>query len=171
MNISLLGFISRQQLSARARCAIAALCLLAGAARAQDFYIGSLSSTNASSIEVSSVTGDDRGGIAVTGTHVFLTGDAATASFGRATLSAGTGIGAVRDGLVSDLRTEKVYLLANGTTPIAPFQASGNLIINRLLELDGATGLPNGSFVNLSAPIAVPGNNSSTVGIFAGSHP
>ena len=116
MNIIKFNLISRHLAFARRLCAVSALCLLAVMARAQDFSIGSLSSANATVIEVNSLTGDDRGGIAVSGTHVFLTGDAATARFARGTLSGGTGLGVIRDSLVSDLRTEKVYLLANGTS-------------------------------------------------------
>lgn len=168
MNISLLSFISRQLLSAWSRFAIAALCLMAGAARAQDFSITSLSTANATVIEVNSLTGDDRGGIAVSGTHVFLTGDSATARFARGSLSGGAGLGVIRDSLVSDLRTEKAYLLADGTTPIAPRGVSGSVVINSLVELDSSTGVPNGTVVTLSSTISVPGNSSSTVGIFAG---
>lgn len=168
MNATKFPRISRRLLSARRLCAVAALCLLGGVARAQDFNISSLTSANATTIEVNSLTGDDRGGIAVSGTHVFLTGDAATARFARGALSGGTGLGVIRDSLVSDLRTEKVYLLANGTTPITPKDVSTAVVISSLLELDSATGVPNGTVITLSSAVSVPGNNSSTVGIFAG---
>ena len=115
----------------RSSCVFAAMLSVLGlAAHAQDFSISSLSSANATVIEVNSLTGDDRGGIAVSGTHVFLTGDAATARFARGTLSGGTGLGVIRDSLVSDLRTEKVYLLANGTTPVTPKDVGGTVVIN-----------------------------------------
>ncbi|MEQ2008635.1 MAG: Ig-like domain-containing protein, partial [Limisphaerales bacterium] len=152
---------------ARLRPVLLAL-LVAVAAPAQDFQINSLTANNALVTEVNSLTGDDRGGIAASGSRVFLTGDASTARLNRADLSSGAPLGAVRDGLVSDLKTETVYLLANGTTPLAPYNVAGTFTVNSLVRLDGLTGQPDGTVISLSAPITVPGNDSSTVGIFAG---
>ncbi len=59
-------------------------------------------------------------------------------------------------------------MLANGTTPVTPKDVSGTVVIKRFLELDSATGVPNGTVITLSSTISVPGNNSSTVGIFGG---
>ncbi len=50
----------------------------AGPAAGQDFQIQELSADGCSVVEHGSVTGDDRGGIAVSSTHVFYTGDSAT---------------------------------------------------------------------------------------------
>lgn len=132
-------------------------------ARAQDFHITSLTTNNALAVEVNVLTGDDRGGIAVSGSQVFLTGDAATARVGRTNLTGGVGLGVVRDGLVANLHTETVYLLANGTTPVG----SGGSTVNALLELDGATGATNGTVINLSTAIPLAGASAS-VGIFSG---
>ena len=153
---------------ARIKPALLALLLVAVTAPAQDFQINSLTANNAVVTEVSSLTGDDRGGIAASGSRVFLTGDSSTARFSRADLSGGAPLGLVRDGLVSDLKTEIVYLLANGTTPLAPYNVPGTFTVNALVRLDGLTGTPDGTVVSLSVPITVPGNDSSTVGVFSG---
>ena len=147
----------------RSLYAIAVLCLLAGLARAQDFSITTLTPNNALVVDVGTLVGDDRGGIAVSGSQAFLTGDGATARFNRDTLGSGVSVGAVRDGLVTDLATGAVYLLGNGATPLL----FGGGTLNSLIALDGATGLPNGTVINLSGTIALTGGSSS-VGIFSG---
>ncbi len=114
-----------RRIFSRRLCAVVALCLLAAAARAQDFSIGSLSSANATVIEVNSLTGDHPGGIAVSGTHVFLTGDAATARFARGTLSGGTGLGVIRDSLVSDLRPRRSICWPTGRRQSLPRTSAG----------------------------------------------
>lgn len=153
MNISLLGFISRQLLSAWARCATAVLCLLAGAASAQDFSISTLSPANATVIDVNSLTGDDRGGIAVSGSQVFLSGDAATVRFNRDTLGSGVSLGTIYDGLVANLASSTVYLLGNASSNALP---SGGGTVATLIELNGSTGVPSGNVIALSTPSRSP---------------
>jgi hypothetical protein len=53
------------------------------------------------------ITGDDRGGIALSTTNVFYTGDIGTGRFSAADLSGGT-LPQTYDALVSNLRTETV---------------------------------------------------------------
>ena len=144
--------------------AVLIACLaVTGAVRAQDFQITSLTANNVVTVEANAVTGDDRGGIAVSGTTVFLTGDASTARFNRNSLGNGVALGAVRDALCSNLRNERVYTLANGATPI-PF---GGGTVTTLIQLDGDNGTLTTNTITLSTPITVTGANSS-VGIFSG---
>ena len=150
-------------LSSRALCAVGALCLLSVAACAQDFSISTLTPNNAVVVDANALVGDDRGGIAVSGSQVFLTGDAATARFNRDTLGSGASLGVVRDGLVANLATSTVYLLGNASTPLP----NGGGTLNSLIELNGSTGVPSGTVINLSAPITLTGSSSS-VGIFSG---
>ncbi|MGC9035951.1 MAG: immunoglobulin domain-containing protein, partial [Verrucomicrobiia bacterium] len=126
------------------------------------FRIVSLTTNRHYAIEHSSVTGDDRGGIAISSTQLFLTGDSSTARFKADDLSGGTSLNRVYDSLCSDLRTERVYLLANENTPIT---SSGGTATT-LLELDSTTGITNGNRIALSSQI--PLNNYGTVGIFSG---
>src|SRR5262249_8779872 len=68
-------------------------------------------------------------------------------------------------GLVSNLRTEKIYALANGSTLIG--EAGG--IVTALLELDENTGTLSGRRIDLSAPLVVNDNGGATdVGFFSG---
>ncbi|HWN96801.1 MAG TPA: immunoglobulin domain-containing protein, partial [Methylomirabilota bacterium] len=114
------------------------------------FRILQLQTNGAQAIECGTLTGDDRGGLAVSPESVFLTGDSSTARFSAFDLSGGTGLGRVLDSLCNNLRTEKMYLLANGTNIIA-FGGT----VNALLELDDETGLPNGTRISLSTNISM----------------
>lgn len=96
----------------------------------------SLGTTNAQVIDHNSVTGDDRGGIATSDTHVFYTGDNQTAAI-PLDLSGVVGVGTVFDALVSDLGTETVYSLGISSTTPAP---NGGGTITHLLVHDGVTG-------------------------------
>ncbi len=132
----------------------------AGPAAGQDFQIQELSADGCSVVEHGSVTGDDRGGIAVSSTHVFYTGDSATGRFDLEDLSGGADVGGRYDALVSDLATGVVYSLGDGDTPISSRWAT----VTALLEIDGRTGALTGASIPLSIPIPV----TEPTGIFAG---
>src|SRR5690242_3063798 len=90
------------------------------------FRVLALQTNAAIAIEHNPLTGDDRGGIAVSTSSVFVTGDGTTGSnfdpvtarFPIDTLTGGASIGRGYDALTSNLRTETVYSLGNGATPI-----------------------------------------------------
>jgi hypothetical protein len=127
-----------------------------------DFQIIALRTNNSRVVDHDTLTSDDRGGIAVSTSQAFVTGDGATARFSAADLSGGTSLGIIiRDSLCADLRTETVYLLGNGSTPLT--SAGGT--VTTLIELNSATGQPSGTLVPLSAAFTLP---SSGNGIFSG---
>ncbi len=102
---------SRRKYGAGARRCILSLLLILAAEPigGQDFQITDLSAIGCSVVEHDAITGDDRGGIAVSSTHVFYTGDSATGRFDLADLSGGAGAGERYDALASDLSTGAVY--------------------------------------------------------------
>jgi uncharacterized repeat protein (TIGR01451 family) len=124
------------------------------------FQIMSLLTTAAKVVDHDELTGDDRGGIAVTRDHVFVNGDNAAARFLASDITGGVRLpGGPIDNMVTDLRTETVYRLADGT----------NLItfgtVTSLIEMD-ANGAPTGRHINLSRPIDLTGFGN--IGIFSG---
>ena len=123
------------------------------------FRITVLQTNGVQAIEHNTQTGDDRGGIVVSPTKVFVTGDNSTASFSATDLSGATALGFQRDALVSNLRTEKIYSLGNGVSLLG----NGGGTVNSLIELDGVTGVPTGTQINLSANISM-----TSGGIFSG---
>jgi hypothetical protein len=111
-------------------------------------------------IEHNMVTGDDRGGIAVSTGQVFYTGDSSTGRFDLDSLS-GAPIGRVEDGLVSDLATGQVYALRASGRPVG---TGGVEVITELALMDGATGAVTGRTIPLSRAITL----QREAGIFAG---
>ena len=124
------------------------------------FRIRSLGGT-CRAVEHERVTGDDRGGIAVSSTRVFYTGDSATGRFDLDSLN-GERLGRVDDGLVSDLATGQLYSLRASGRPVN--MTGEGETVTELALLDNTTGVPNGRSIALSRPIRL----TSNVGIFAG---
>jgi uncharacterized repeat protein (TIGR01451 family) len=124
------------------------------------FQITSLLTTGAKAVDHEQLTGDDHGGIAVMRDHVFVNGDGGTARFLASDITAGLRLpGEVIDNLVTDLRTETVYRLADGTNMVS----LGT--VTSLVEMD-ANGAPTGRRINLSRPIQL--TSFGDTGIFAG---
>ena len=129
----------------------------------QSFQITSLSTSGANIIEHEGTTGDDRGGIALSQTHIFYTGDSSTGAFSVANLSNSVVVGYRYDALVSDLRTKQVYTLGTQFGVVA----DGGDMVTRLIPLDGATGQQIPGDIQLSMPVFIT-NGVSNAGIFSG---
>jgi uncharacterized repeat protein (TIGR01451 family) len=95
---------------------------------------------------------------------VFHTGDNSTARFSAADLTGGVALNRRLDSLVSNLRTERVYLLGNGANIITGVGTT----VTSLIELDGATGNTTARRLDLSSPIPLDGGQSGNVGLFSG---
>src|SRR6185503_13958387 len=111
------------------------------------------------------VTGDNRGGIAVSSQIVLVNGDGnagfiEAGRFSATDLSGGTPLGISYEGLVSDFRTERIYCLGNGTNLIG----SGGGTVSTLLELDPESGQRTGARITLSTNF----NLGSSSGVFSG---
>jgi hypothetical protein len=137
------------------------------------FRITSLTAENAMVADDSILTGDDRGAIAVSGRRIFYSGDQSTAAFDLADLSGGFALGQIYDPLVSELGTETVYALGNGTNVLNFSAGSGTNgpgfsagTVTALLEVDGVTGELTGGSITLSEPIEL--TSYQRVGFFAG---
>ncbi len=124
------------------------------------FYINSLTSTGSAVVDHNSLTGDDRGGIAVTSSYYYYTGDSKTVRYNMPGLTSGVAY-TKQDGLFSDLSGNgTLYTLWNGTAiPNAPssYTVSGFRTLNSDLTL-GST------IISLSVPITM----TSGSGIYAG---
>lgn len=121
----------------------------------------SLTANNCNAVEHEPVTGDDRGGIAVSSARLFYSGDTSTGRFDLQTLM-GESVGRTYDALASNLATGTLYTLAGGSTPLTSMGGT----VTSLMELNPTTGGLTSGLVNLSQPIALPATGS--VGIFSG---
>ncbi|HUR46888.1 MAG TPA: immunoglobulin domain-containing protein, partial [Candidatus Saccharimonadales bacterium] len=128
------------------------------------FRLNALRVNGAIVVPQSALTGSDRGGIAVSSSNVFVTGNSATARFGSEFLTGGTSLGAgtIYDGMVGDLKTETIYLLASGTNILrSPGGTADNLV-----QIDGATGAVTTNRIMLSTNIVL--QNYGDIGLFSG---
>src|SRR5678815_591831 len=101
--------------------------------------------------------------MAVSSNNVFLTGDATTGRWRKQDLTAGASAGQQYDALITDLRTEKAYTLANGNTPLR-YTGSSPGLVTALIELND-NGAVTGNRVTLSPSINLV---NFDVGFFAG---
>jgi hypothetical protein len=124
-----------------------------------DFQILSLAATGAAVVDHNSLTGDDCGGIAVSGNRVFVTGDDATAGYAP-DLTGGVGLGRRVFGLCSDVGSGMVFSLANNGVEVS---SSGGTV-NQLIALDPVTGALTANVIALSAPVTL----ASGSGVFSG---
>lgn len=130
------------------------------------FQIFQLTPNNLSAIDPTNGTNfvDDHGGIAVSTSKAFLSGDGDTGVWDRGDLGNPGNVGAVRDGIVSNLRTDTVYALADALGN--PISSPGGTVA-KLVQLDPGTGAPTLNSVALSQPISVNATDTQ-VGIFSG---
>jgi hypothetical protein len=130
-----------------------------------EFQIVELTAQDYHVIDHDGATGDDRGGIATSGSRVLVTGDNSTASYRLSDLGGGFALGEIYDVLVSDLKTGQIYLLGHGGNPI-PVQA-GDQNVSQLLLVDGETGALTGEAIPLAPPFVL-NTTYQTGGMFAG---
>ncbi|MDF3026748.1 MAG: hypothetical protein K0S23_1055 [Fluviicola sp.] len=117
------------------------------------YEMNSLDTSNYQMVDHDDLSGDDRGGIAVTANYVYIVGDDATARYDL-DLQNGTDF-QKRDGIFTDLAQLKLYTLYNTTAPFTP--NSDNLdgfTMNALRELN--EDLSYGSeIIMLSQPVTI----------------
>lgn len=125
------------------------------AAVSSPFYyaIDSIDTTGYQVIDHEQLTGDDRGGIAVTANYVYIVGDDAT---GRFDLDMQNGIDLpLRDGIFTDLAQLKLYTLYNTTYPFTPNSDNDDYFtMNALRSLNEDLSFGN-EIILLSQPISI----------------
>lgn len=115
----------------------------------------------------SELTGDDHGGIAVSSSRVFVSGDDATASWRRSDLSEGERQTVLWDFIIFDATERDAYLLADDNGPLD----SGGGTATQLFALNGEGALADEAPTPLSMPIRVVpavGIFGTDIGLFAG---
>ncbi|MCW3082766.1 MAG: hypothetical protein JWP12_132 [Bacteroidetes bacterium] len=131
------------------------------------FQMNTLSGADSIVIDHDSITGDDRGGIAVTNNYLYMVGDDYT---GRFDLSLGSATRFPRmDGLVSDLNNGKLYTLYNPTVGIPDANNIDRMVITQLHTLNADLTLGTDSII-LSDSIAFGWDSTYDFqsGVFAG---
>ena len=133
-------------------------------ARTGTFTIDTITNDNVFIMDHDAITGDDRGGIAITDSTIYIVGDNATGRYNLDLTSPGVAL-PVMDGLFSDLAARKIWTLYNTTSASLPTAWSGAYTINAFAELNANLGL-TGTNTPLSQPVIL--GNTGNDGIFAG---
>jgi hypothetical protein len=144
-------------------CGMGEACDAGTCVIATTFRVTSFSATNCRTVNHDPPSGDDRGGIAVSPTRLFITGDSATVRMSPDDLSGVASVAgspAVHNGLFTDLETEQVYVLLDA----AGAEPNGTATITQIAPLDPDTGAVSATRIPLSTPIPVAYGS----GIFAG---
>lgn len=126
-----------------------------------EFSIGSLTDQRCVTTEHNMVTGDDRGGIAITPQGVLYTGDMTTGRFDLETLGA-TALPMALEPMIEDLATQRVYLLSAGGVGARPGTNA-----DALIQIDPTRGAMIG-LTRLSRPITLGDGVRFGIGFFSG---
>lgn len=143
--------------------AIVTISMFGSLAAQQSFQITSLTTNDANVIEHEPITGDDRGGIALSSSGLFYSGDAATGRFPVGNISNGSTLPYQYDALVSNIRTKQMYSLGTSFGLVG----YGGDVVTRLVPLDPVTGDQIAGDITLSTPIPMY-QGMSQAGIFSG---
>jgi hypothetical protein len=130
------------------------------------FIVDTITNDNSFVTDVDATAGDDRGGMAITDSTVYLLGDEATVRFDLDLLQPAVLL-PLRDGIFTDLRERKIYSLYNtdlGTMP--DYDNSGDFTCNALIALD-ADLEPTSTIISLPETLQL-GNNNTNSAIFSG---
>lgn len=135
------------------------------------FKIDSLSVFDSLVVDHNMMSGDDRGGIAITQNYLFVVGDNNTVRANASDLTGQISL-PIQDALFSDLKSGALYTLWNSNLNAGPTDNNSNVLVNSIRGLDDNMALT--SEINiLSTPFAVDYNSimftgAGFVGVYSG---
>ncbi len=130
------------------------------------YMIDTITNDNSYVIDIESIAGDDRGGIAITDSAVYMLGDDATVRYDLDLLTPGVSL-PIRDGIFTDLRLRKIYSLYNTVSETMPDNDNNsNFTCDALIALDADLN-PTSEIIRLSETLVL-GTDNSNSAIFAG---
>jgi hypothetical protein len=99
------------------------------------FPVTAINTTGATIIDHDALSGDDRGGVAVSANYAYVTGDNAngTIRYNKNTLTGGTAYPRM-DGLFSDIMTQRLWVI--GTSATTSYSNSAPATITHIFEVD-----------------------------------
>jgi hypothetical protein len=132
--------------------------------RNDSFILDTVTNDTVVYIDHNSITGDDRGGIAITDSSVYIVGDNFTGLYDLDLTSLGVSL-PIMDGLFSDLKARKLWTLYNSVSSTYP-NNSGTFTVDAIAELDANLAV-TGTIIPLSQNIPM-GSNMQQGIILAG---
>lgn len=130
------------------------------------FVLDTVKQDNSYVIDHDAVTYDDRGGIAITDSTVYIVGDDYTGRYDLDLLNPGVQL-PIRDGLFSDIKQRKLWSLYNITNDEMPYDWPTDFVVEAIVALDEDLN-PTSEVITLSSPITMGNSNNQNNGIFAG---
>ncbi|MBI5518382.1 MAG: hypothetical protein HY909_31715 [Deltaproteobacteria bacterium] len=129
------------------------------------FGVVSLGATGCTITDHGGLTGDDRGGIGLSGEHLFYNADGNFGRWSAENMSGGVATAGQLDGVLGDLATGALYVLLNdaGAQPVGTF-LSVPFTVSQLGVVDGVSGSVLPGRIRLSAPVII----NQNAGLFAG---
>lgn len=124
--------------------------------RNESAAIDTILGSNYATVDHDNLTGDDRGGIAITPDYVYINGDNSIARYDAGTFSNPT-VFPMHDGLFSDLRNGELWTLWSTVSNSAPLNPSG-FVLNSLQTMDTDLNL-TGSVLYLDTTLVIDNNN------------
>ncbi|MEZ4407429.1 MAG: MXAN_6577-like cysteine-rich protein [Polyangiales bacterium] len=141
-------------------CSAGLSCINGACTAEPTLHMTAFTASNCRVVDHNSATGDDRGGVVVSGDRLFVTGDTATARLNASDLMAQGTTPARLLSPFQDVATGQVYVLLNA----AGAQIDGASTVTQIAPVDGVTGAVSMTRIALSAPITV----AYGTGIFSG---
>jgi hypothetical protein len=130
------------------------------------YLIDTITNDSSFVVDIDYIAGDDRGGIAITDSAVYMVGDDATIRYDLDLLTPGVEL-PIRDGIFTDLRERKIYSLYNTNSETMPDnEIDDNFTCNALIALDADLN-PTSTVIPLSTTLALGADNTNSI-IFAG---
>ncbi|MFO0680570.1 MAG: hypothetical protein U0234_00900 [Sandaracinus sp.] len=141
-------------------CGAGMICRASACVAATSFRIASLAATGCRVVDHFATTGDDHGGIAITGTSVLVNGDTSTGRFDATDLGGAMAVPEHHDAMISDVHGENAYVLMTGTGGataelVGSTSSSFMATVTQLGLLDATTGVLTSTRIPLSTPIPV----------------
>ncbi len=130
------------------------------------FVLDTVTQDNSYVIDHDMITSDDRGGIAITDSTVYVIGDSYTGRYDLELLNPGVQL-PVRDGLFSDMKERKLWSLYNIGNDEMPYDWPTSFVVDGLIALDQDLNQTT-EIIALSSPITMGNYSTQNNGIFAG---
>lgn len=130
------------------------------------FMIDTIIALDSMIVDHDNTSGDDRGGILISDTNVYVVGDNGVARF-NLDLQNETYLNINNDAMFNDLTTRKIYSFSNSTNDFPSEFMSPNFTASKIIELD-ANLLPTGNEVSLSQNVTIGYANNNQALLLSG---
>jgi hypothetical protein len=117
------------------------------------YMIDTIIAQDSMTVDHNSITGDDRGGILISDTNVYILGDNGVGRY-NLDLQNGTYLAVDNDAMFNDLTTKKIYSFSNAANEFPSTNMAGSFDATKIIELD-VNLVPTGNEVVLSESVTI----------------